>query len=457
MIAPGRGSKKELFNGVRSTVRFRSRSAELTRKKFPTKSELAHFKDRLQVAVMIHLAADAGLHWLGAFSHGLCTKFAFHFRRGQLTMNKNNHYHYPKRIKVGVIGATGMVGRRFAQLLAYHPWFEAVIFVGSESSTGMPYRMVWEKKEKKLQDHYGAHLWKPQAFPDILEDVTIAKFEDLLNSDVDVVFSSLPDRGSIFEARLLESGKTVFSNSPYRRFDEDAALAVTEVNGNEIGNHTLIKNPNCVTSGLSLVLAPILERYGVREIVVSTYQSLSGRGDALYDSDLVVGNIYPLFRSEEQTESYIRREVNRIFRSPFLMSVTSNRVYVQEGHYVEVRIKTRWPVKNSDEACEVLSCFNPLKDSGLPLSPEQPLVLIHEKGRPRPLQDADHFGGMAVAVGNVSTDDEVFDLRLSYVVNNVVRGAAGAAILNSELWLQQKMLAESTLLVPNSAKAIGAL
>jgi aspartate-semialdehyde dehydrogenase len=371
-------------------------------------------------------------------------------------MNKNNHYH-PQRIKVGLIGATGMVGRRLAQLLANHPWFEAVIFVGSDSSTGMPYRMVWEKKEKMLQDHYGVHLWKPLPFPDFLEDVTIAPFDDLLNSDVSVVFSSLPDRAGILEARLLESGKTVFSNSPYRRFDEDATLAVTEVNGNEIGKHSLIKNPNCVTSGLCLVLAPILERYGLKEVVVSTYQSLSGRGDALYDSDLVVGNIYPLFHSQEQTENYIRREVGRIFPNPFAVSVTSNRVYVQEGHYVEVRIKAKKPIRNSDDVCEVLSQFSPLKDSGLPLSPKQPLVLVHEKGRPRPIQDSDHFGGMAVAVGNVSTDDEVFDLRLSYVVNNVVRGAAGGAILNSELWLHQKILAGSMLLDPTSVKAVGVL
>ena len=369
-------------------------------------------------------------------------------------MHKNDHQH-SQRKKVGLIGATGMVGRRLAQLLAYHPWFEAVIFVGSDSSAGTPYRMVWERKERILQEHYGVHLWKPQPFPDIFEGVTIAPFDELLNSDVDVVYSSLPERAGVFESRLLDSGKTVFSNSPYRRFDDDAILAVTEINGNEIGNHRLIKNPNCVTSGLTLILAPILRRYGLQEVVVSTYQSLSGRGDALYAADLVVGNIYPLFRTEEQTEHYIRREVARIFRDPFVMSVTCNRVYVQEGHYVEVRIKTKKPIKNSDEACEALSDFNPLKDSGLPLNPKQPLVLIHENGRPRPVQDSEHFGGMGVAVGNVSTDDEVFDVRLSYVVNNVVRGAAGGAILNSELWLQQKMLTGVTLVEPSSATAIG--
>jgi aspartate-semialdehyde dehydrogenase len=269
----------------------------------------------------------------------------------------------------------------------------------------------------------------------------------------------LPERAGVVEAKLLEAGKTVFSNSPYRRFDENAALVVTEVNGSQMRGCHLIKNPNCVTSGLSLVLAPILDRYGLREVVVSTYQSLSGRGDARYAPELVVGNVYPLFRSEEQTENYIRREVDRIFQSSFVMSVTSNRVYVQEGHYVEVRIKTKKRIKNSDDVSETLSQFNPLKELGLPLSPRQPLVLIHEMGRPRPLQDSGHSGGMGVAVGNISTDDAVFDLRLSYVVNNVVRGAAGGAILNSELWLHQKMVAGSDWPGErlDTAKAVGAL
>src|SRR6266853_3956208 len=167
------------------------------------------------------------------------------------------------RLKVGLLGATGMVGRRMAQLLIDHPWFEPVIFVGSEASIGKSYRLVWEYKEKLLQDHYGAQLWKLQQFPRALDGITIAGFQDLFDSEIEIVFSSLPERAGCFEAALLDSGRTVFSNSPYRRFDDSAALVVAEVNGTEMSDRHLIKNPNCVTSGLALVLAPIASRYGL--------------------------------------------------------------------------------------------------------------------------------------------------------------------------------------------------
>jgi len=347
------------------------------------------------------------------------------------------------RLKVGLLGATGMVGRRLAQLLVDHPWFEPVIFVGSETSIGTSYRLLWERKEKLLQGHYGMQLWNVQHFPKALDGTTISGFPDLLNSDIEIVFSSLPERAGAFEATLLDSGRIVFSNSPYRRFDVSAALVVAEVNGNEMRECRLIKNPNCVTSGLALVLAPIASRYGLDAVVVTTYQSISGRGDARYAADLVIGNVYPLFGSEEQTEGNIRRELDRVFRSSFVASITCNRVCVQEGHFVEVRIKTKNPIESAEEVLHTLSLFNPLKSLGLPLSPAQPLVVVHEAGRPRPLQDSDHSRGMAVAVGNISIDDDVFDLRLTYVVNNLVRGAAGGAVLNSELWFHQKMRARS--------------
>ncbi len=335
--------------------------------------------------------------------------------------------------KVGVLGATGMVGRRLARLLLHHPSFTLERVVGSDAAVGVAYRDVWESKEAALQEHYG-RFWRAYSFPDELQGLRVTSFEELLASDCEVVFSSIPDRASELEERLLRSGRTVFSNSPYRRFDPDVDLVVPEVNAHAIGASRLIKNPNCVTSGLVIVLAALEARYGLREVVVTTYQSLSGRGDAKYAPELVHANIYPLHASAEGTEGYIRREVKKIVGGSFPISVTCNRTFVQEGHFVEVRVKTRAPVGGADEAADVLAGFNPLGDRGLPTCPPSPLVVLRESGRPRPIQDAHHHGGMAVAVGNVATDDEVFDLRLTYVVNNLVRGAAGGALLNAEVW-----------------------
>lgn len=335
--------------------------------------------------------------------------------------------------EVAVLGATGMVGRRLVGLLVNHPFFRVMGVVGSDASAGKLYRSVWEQKEKELEQYYGA-FWKEHRPPEAIDGMRVSSFEELLYSPWPVVFSSVPSRAGELEEKLLQDGRLVFSNSPYRRFDPDVALVVAEVNGSKAANARFVKNPNCVTSGLLLVLAPLAERYGLREVVVTTYQSLSGRGDRKYDLDLVVGNIYPLHNSAENTEEYIRKEVKKILGDSFLLSVTCNRTCVQEGHFVEVRVKTQRAINDISEVEETFSNFNPLASLKLHSSPEAPIVVLKENGRPRPRQDANHSGGMAIGVGNLEIDDEVFDLRLTFVVNNLIRGAAGGAVLNAEFW-----------------------
>lgn len=338
------------------------------------------------------------------------------------------------RRPVAVLGATGMVGRRMAGLLSNHPDFELALIVGSPSSEGALFEDVWNAKEVAVRDHYGA-FWNPEPFPEGLRGRRVGRFEDILASDIEVVFSSVPERAGKLEAKLVESGRTVFSNSPYARFDEGIPVIVPEANANVLETrHRLVKNPNCVTSGLVTVLTPILQRYGLASVSVTTYQSLSGRGDALYDAGLVVNNVYSLHGSEEKTEIYIRGEVKKVLATKAPISVACYRVDTQEGHMVDVRIKTLDPVRSRDEVVGLFEEFSPLRGLGLHSAPKKPIVVMNEVGRPRPRQDAWHEGGMAVAVGNLSTDDEVHDLRLTYVVNNLVRGAAGGALLNAELW-----------------------
>lgn len=335
--------------------------------------------------------------------------------------------------KVAIVGATGLVGRRMAELLIDHPWFELGMIVGSSESADATYRHVWTKKETALQEHYGLHFWKPRPFPEALAGWRVSAFEELLASDIQMVFSSVPERAGSFEEQLLETGRTLFSNSPYGRFEQANPLVVPEANRAAMHNHRFIKNPNCVTSGLAILLSAIDQQYGVREACVTTYQSVSGRGDAKYAPELVDHNIYPLHHSAERTEEYIRREIKKILGQHLLLSVSCNRVSVQEGHYVDVRINTERSIGSRDTLIHVLSTFSPLHDIETPTRPLYPIVVIDEVGRPRPNQDAWHANGMAIAVGNISTHDELYDLRLSYVVNNVVRGAAGGALLNAEI------------------------
>ncbi|HVH41212.1 MAG TPA: aspartate-semialdehyde dehydrogenase [Labilithrix sp.] len=342
------------------------------------------------------------------------------------------------RRPVAVLGATGMVGRRMAGLLADHPEFELALIVGSPDSEGASFESLWKAKEDAVREHYGP-FWTPEPFPEGLRGRRVSRFEDILRSEIEVVFSSVPERAGPLEAKLVESGRTVFSNSPYARFDEGVPVIVPEANAGVLApRHRLVKNPNCVTSGLVILLTPILQRYGLASVSVTTYQSLSGRGDALYDSSLVVHNVYSLHGSEERTEHYIRGEVKKVLGTSAPISVACYRVDTQEGHLVDVRVRTVDPIGSRDDVVRLFEEFSPLASLGLHSAPRSPIVVLQEPGRPRPRDDAWHERGMAVAVGNLSTDDEVHDLRLTYVVNNLVRGAAGGALLNAELWQHRR-------------------
>jgi aspartate-semialdehyde dehydrogenase len=339
-----------------------------------------------------------------------------------------------KRKRVAILGATGMVGRRLAGLLSNHEQLEPALLVGSSASETASFESVWRTKEEAARRHYG-DFWSAGSFPERLQGTRVGTFAELMASDIEVVFSSVPERAGPLEAELVKSGRMVFSNSPYARFDEGVPVIVPEVNAKTLGRERLVKNPNCVTSGLVIVLTPILRRYGLKEVSVTTYQSLSGRGDALYDPATVINNVYPLHGSDEKTEHYIRGEVKKVLAAPIPVSVACYRVGVQEGHLVDLRIKTRDPISSRADVVSLLSSFKPLAPLGLRSAPKQPIVVLSETGRPRPRQDAWHEDGMAVAVGNLSTEDDVHDLRLTYVVNNLIRGAAGGAVLNAELWL----------------------
>lgn len=353
---------------------------------------------------------------------------------------KNNQEIIPTESKqpVAILGATGLVGRWLAELLMDHPWFKIGMLVGSDASNGKAYEEVWTTKELTLQQHYGSDNWRTHSFPEGLRRLPVHSFEDLLASDIPLVFSSVPTRGSNREELLLESDRMVFSNSPYGRFLPHNPLVIAEVNKHILRDQRFIKNPNCVTSGLAIVLDPLLQQYGLVEVAVTTYQSLSGRGDARYSLDLVQNNLYPLHDSPENTEVYITQEIKKILGTSFRLSVCCNRGWVQEGHYVDVRLKTQRPIPHRNEVIELFQGYNPLAQDDLPSSPARPIVVVQEQGRPRPRQDSRHHNGMAVAVGNISLEDEVYNLRFSYVVNNLIRGAAGGAILNAEVFWSRR-------------------
>lgn len=255
------------------------------------------------------------------------------------------------------------------------------------------------------------------------------------------------------EDKLIASGFDVFSISPHARTRPGVPLVVPEVNGLDLLREVqrrpkeagrLIKSPNCVSCGLCLVLDALRKAYGLDEISVTTFQSLTGRGDALYEKSLVVGNVLPLARTEEDTNRKIRDEVIRVLDEPDLkISVTAQRVYTQRGHFVDVRVKTKSPVPSDEHVALALEAYAPFASSpfaSLPDSPSGgPIRVSMEPMWPRPVQAVERGmneedWGMAVHVGQICTDDRVFDVTLSFVVDNIARGAYGAALLTAEVF-----------------------
>jgi aspartate-semialdehyde dehydrogenase len=245
------------------------------------------------------------------------------------------------------------------------------------------------------------------------------------------------------EDALLREGHAVFSASPYRRYDADVPLCVAEANSHAslLPSSRYVKSPNCCSNGISVAIAPIQEAYGITDLCITTYQALSGRGDLKYPRELVCNNIYPIGKTEENTEVYIQREVKKVFQhtEPFRVSVSCQRVPTQKNHFIDVRIRTHRKPDSYEEVVHLLSTFNPLKNLNsaqiLTHTPATPIVVREEVGYPRPLlPNGESELGMQVMVGNIRVaEDEMFDIRMAVLVDNIDRGAFGGLLQNAEL------------------------
>ena len=257
-------------------------------------------------------------------------------------------------------------------------------------------------------------------------------------------------------------GMATISISPHARFDLANPLSVPEANPEVLaaavkdaiedpvaGTLSLVKSPNCVTCGCVVALKALDDAFGVEDVSVTTFQSLSGRGDAKYQRDLVMGNVYPLAGTVERTGEYQKLELRRIMPGVKRVSVAAYRVPVQKGHLVDVHVRLRTKPADARAVERAFTSFDPLARVSLPSKPRRAIYVkpIDEAptgeegerpppriGTPRPKDDHEYDGGMSVCVGNIDVDDELFDVSFCLVVNNVVRGAWGAALLNAEYW-----------------------
>jgi aspartate-semialdehyde dehydrogenase len=341
-----------------------------------------------------------------------------------------------KKFRVGILGATGMVGQRFIQLLENHPQFEVTALAASDRSQG-----------KSFQE---ACTWRLAGeMPAFVKSMTVALPQPPL--DCELIFSSLPgDIARESEGAFTRAGFPVISNSSAFRMDRDVPLLIPEVNHEHLAlldeqrkNHDgqqgfIVTNPNCSTIMLALAVAPLHAKFGVSSVVATTMQALSGAGYPGVASLAISDNVLPFIEGEEDK---IERETLKILGkikgatiedAPLAVSAQCHRVNVTDGHLAAVRVKLLRPA-TIDEVSAALASFKALpQELHLHSAPDFPIIVRKELDRPQPRLDRDAGKGMSVTVGRLQNDN-VLDYRFVALSHNTIRGAAGAAILNAEL------------------------
>ena len=340
-----------------------------------------------------------------------------------------------KKVEVGILGATGMVGQRFASLLEHHPWFEAAWFAASDRSAG-----------KKYADACKWRLREPM--PAGVRDMVVEECKP--GRSPKLVFSSLDSKvaGEV-EKEFAQAGHVVVSNSSNHRMDADVPLLIPEVNpdhlelviaqGKQRGwKGMIVTNPNCTTIGLVMSLAPLERAFGLEKVLVTSMQAVSGAGYPGVPTLDILGNVIPHIGGEEEK---VEREAHKLLgkladgqvvKGDFIVSAHCNRVPVEDGHTEAVSLSLRTEAKLED-LIEAWKKFRSLpQERKLPTAPRHPIIVRDEIDRPQPRLDVNAEGGMAAVIGRARACP-VLQFKYTTVSHNTVRGAAGAALLNAEL------------------------
>ena len=335
---------------------------------------------------------------------------------------------------IGILGATGMVGQRFIQLLERHPWFEVAWLAASDRSSGKKYGE--------------AAKWRlDTALPERIANMTIAPAEPA--GAPKIIFAALDAAiARDLEPRFADAGCAVVSNSSAYRMAPSVPLVIPEINAEHLGlieeqasrraaGGYMVTNPNCSTIGLVMALKPLEQRFGITQIIVTTMQAVSGAGYPGVPSMDILGNVVPYIGSEEEKmeaetlKLLGKLEGHAVTPLAARISASCNRVAVEDGHTESVSVKLGKPATR-EEILAAWAEFRPLAGQGLPTAPDQPIEWAPQDDRPQPRLDRHRGNGMAVTVGRLRPCG-VLDWKFTALSHNTIRGAAGAAILNAEL------------------------
>ena len=340
-----------------------------------------------------------------------------------------------QRIDVGILGATGVVGQQLAALLADHPWFRVTWLAASERSAG---------------HRYGDLAWRlPSRQPADVAALRVSPLEAVADAP-SLLFSAL-DASVAGEAEVAfaASGRHVVSNARNHRMDPLVPLLIPEVNPDHLSlldqqrrvrgwTGSLVTNPNCATVVIAMVLAA-LRQFQPERVVVTTLQALSGAGYPGVPSLDALANVIPYIgggeeeKIETETLKLLGRFENGAVRNAdFVVSAHTNRVAVPDGHTAIMSFELATQPSIEDVSAALAAFSAEPQERRLPTAPAQPIVLHTAQDRPQPRLDVAFGGGMPVHCGRVRRCP-VLGYKLVAMGHNVIRGAAGAALLNAEL------------------------
>ncbi len=340
-----------------------------------------------------------------------------------------------KKLPVGILGATGMVGQRFIQLLEHHPWFEVSWLAASDRSADKPYGEAVKWRMKTPLPKHIADMKVSPAAP---------------NGAPKVIFAALDaDIARELEPQFAESGSAVISNSSAFRMHPNVPLVIPEVNADHmalIDSQTwrkssggyMVTNANCSAIGLVLALAPLHRQFGIEKIFVSTMQAVSGAGYPGVPTIDILGNVIPFIKNEEEKMEIETKKMlgalkgHEVENAHFGMTAHCNRVPVEDGHTESVSIS----LKKKATAEEILRAWSEFRsvpqEMKLPHAPTVPVIYDDRQDRPQPRLDVDRGNGMSSVVGRLRPCG-LLDWKFTVLSHNTIRGAAGAALLNAEL------------------------
>lgn len=350
-----------------------------------------------------------------------------------------------KKYRVGVIGATGMVGQRFMLLLAEHPWFEVTALAASSRSAGKTYR-------EAVGDKWAFEAPIPEKFAELRVLDAEADMDELA-SRVDFVFCAVNmDKSKIraLEEAYAKKEVPVVSNNSAHRFTADVPMVIPEINDEHIEviasqrkrlgtkRGFIAVKSNCSLQSYVPLLHP-LKKYGIKEAAVCTYQAISGAGKTFKTMPEILDNVIPYIGGEEEKSEKEPLKIWGRLENGEIVSATSPaitaqclRVPVSDGHTAAVFV--RFENKPSKE--EILSAWAEFKGApqelSLPSAPKQFLKYFEEDNRPQAKLDRMEGNGMSVTAGRLR-EDGVYDYKFIGLSHNTLRGAAGGAVLLAEL------------------------